>query len=71
MIRGKGSFTIEAAVIVPLLLMILLTVVSMAVDLYQETIEIVAEISNKEGINLTMAMYHLDSVKELFLKLKN
>ena len=65
MMKGQGSFTIEAAIIMPILLFMILAAVSIAVDLYQETIELVAKIYSKEQFDLITAMYHIDSVKNL------
>lgn len=70
MMRRKGSFTIEAAIIIPLLLMLIVIVVSIAVDLYQETAELAEEIGEKERMSLITAMYHIDSIKELIFELR-
>lgn len=69
--RCRGSFTVEAAVIMPLFLFMLVAVISISVDLYQETTSLVAEINNKEQIDITSAMYHIDSVKKLISDLTN
>ena len=61
----------EAAVIMPLFLFMLVAVISISVDLYQETTSLVAEINNKEQIDITSAMYHIDSVKKLISDLTN
>lgn len=65
MMKGQGSFTIEAAIIMPILLFIILATICIAVDLYQETMELVAKIYCKEQFDLITAMYHIDSIKNL------
>lgn len=64
--KRRGSFTIEAAIIIPLFLLIILIAADITIEFYQETIELVAEIDDKERINLVIAMYHMDSIKQLF-----
>lgn len=69
--KYKGSFTVEAAVIVPLFLLLFVAVISISVDLYQDTVSLVAEINSKKQIDVVSAMYHMDSVKKLISDLTN
>lgn len=69
--KCRGSFTVEAAVIMPLFLFMILAVVFMSVDLYQETISVVVEVNNKKQIDIVSVMYHMDSVKKLISDLTN
>lgn len=69
--KCQGSFTVEAAVIMPLFLFMMVAVVSIGVDLYQDTVSIVAEINDKKQIDAVSAMYHIDSVKKLISDLTN
>lgn len=69
--KYKGSFTVEAAVIVPLFLLLFVAVISISVDLYQDTVSLVAEISSKKQVDAVSAMYHIDSIKKLISDLTN
>lgn len=62
----RGSFTIEAGYIMPLVLLCLCIAIETGISLYEEVREQVAAQMKQEPLDLVDSMYRRDYVKELF-----
>lgn len=63
--KYKGSFTIEAAWILPLVLSCFCVAIGAAVSLHNEICEEIQEQVEKESVDLIKGMYRRTYVKEL------
>lgn len=61
----KGSFSIEASLIVPVVLSIMLTALRMGTELCGETKNQVEELTKKELFDVVGTMYQLDQLAEI------
>lgn len=64
--KYKGSFSIEASYIVPLILFCICVVIEMGIALHQEVRAKVETQAQKEVTDMVKAMYRREYVKELF-----
>lgn len=64
--KYKGSYTIEAAFILPLILICICIAIEMGVVLHQEVQTRVESQMKKEPLDMVKAMYRMEYIKELF-----
>ena len=64
--KYKGSYTVEAAFILPLLLFCICIAIEMGVVLHQEVQSRVELQAKKEPLDMIEAMYRREYIKELF-----
>lgn len=64
--KYKGSFTIEAVFVLPLILTCICMVITMGIDLYQEVRKQAELQVGKETLDMVKGMYQREYVKELF-----
>jgi len=62
----KGSYTIEAAFIFPVVLFCICIVIEVGISLYQDVCAEAMKQGNKEPLDLISAMYRRELVKDLF-----
>ena len=66
----KGSYTVEAAILVPLLLFVIFTAVQIGISFYQESAT--KKISDKiQNFNIVEEFYHYQLLKEIVGELEN
>lgn len=63
--KYKGSFTVEASFILPLILLCICVVIELGITLHQEVRMQVAEKAKEETMDMIDAMYHREYLKEL------
>lgn len=61
----NGSFSVEAAVITPLLLFIMLLAINAGIHLWQETVEFTDLLKEREMTDIIDCMYHIKSMENL------
>lgn len=64
--KYKGSFTIEAVFVLPLILTCICVVITMGIGLYQEVQKQAELQAGKETLDMVKGMYQREYVKELF-----
>lgn len=65
----KGSLTIEASLIVPVVVMVMLFAITSGITLYEETKDITEELENRETFDVVKTMYRFDglsNIEEIF-----
>ena len=66
----KGSFTIEAAILVPFILFLMMTVVEHGIELYQQSVER-ESLPALEEWDAVGYFYEIEGLKELEEEIKN
>lgn len=61
----RGSFTLEAAYIMPLILSVMLSVITMGISLHEEVKQRVEAQEKQESIDAVKAIYRAEWLKEL------
>lgn len=64
--KCKGSFTIEASYILPLILVCFFVVINLGVSLHEEVCTLVENQMERKSFDMVKAMYRREYVKELF-----
>ena len=64
MVRQKGSYTVEAAIWIPVLLMVLSLSLEMAIDLYQE-IKDATYSSKTQSLDIVQEFYNYQVLDEI------
>lgn len=64
----KGSFTIEASFIVPLVLFLMAIAMDTAIILFEETKAQALEYIDEEQIDIVNTLYHIENLETIFSK---
>lgn len=66
--REKGSLTVEAALIVPILLLLMALAIHTGIDLQEETKELAEKLQSREELPIVDVLYGMESFEKLFQK---
>ena len=61
----KGSFSVEAAIIVPLFLFLMVHAIELGIQMTEEVIEKAEVLNNQKKTDVIACMYHLEKFNEL------
>ena len=63
--RYKGSFTVEAAVVFPIVLLCICTVIILGMELYDEVCMVAEKYEKSETVDLIHCMYRRELIEDL------